>query len=558
MATLLVIHGSDQGKRFTLTGHLTRIGRDATNPIRVQDTEISRQHAELRTRDGEYQLTDLGSSNGTYVNGQRVREVMLRSGDRVQVGQTIFVYSSGVVPSRDELASRISVIAHAKGERASSIVQSIPQREGSKYLTNPETAQGEWVRNALANLTVLYQASQAISHIIDIDELLSRMLELAFQSIPADRGCVLLQDPRTRECEPRAMHWREGVSRDERIEISRTIVDYVMTKGDGVRTSDAAADERFAGGHSIMKYGISEAVCAPMEGRHGMLGVIYLDNRVPATALLEARPRQRFDDEHLRLLIAIARQAALAVEETRYHHALVQSERLAAVGQTIATLSHHVKNILQGVKGGSHLIELGLRDTDATMIRRGWNIVNKNQTKIYNLVMDMLSYSKEREPALELGNLNETVQEVAELMSQHATDVGVTLQVNLDASLPTLAFDPEGLHRAVLNIVTNAIDATEEVEHGRVEIRTQFDAERGRAQISVRDNGAGIATDELPNLFTLFSSTKGARGTGLGLPVSEKILREHGGSVQVQSTPGAGTTFLLELPVRTEHHTMTF
>jgi signal transduction histidine kinase len=555
LATLLIIYGNEQGKRFTLEGDCLRLGRDVSNPIRLRDTEISRQHAELRRQDQEYLLTDLGSSNGTYLNGQRVREAKLKTGDRIQVGQTVLVFQAGTAASRDELAAKISMIAHAKGERTSSIVQSISQQEGSKYLTNPETAQGEWIRRALANLAVLYQASQAMSHIIDIDELLSRMLELAFQSIPADRGCVLIQHSGSGECEPRALHWREGVSRNEQIVISRTIVDYVLAHGEGVRSSDAAADERFAS-ESIMKYGISEAVCAPMEGRHGMLGVIYLDNRVHGAELLEARPKRRFDDEHLKLLIAIGRQAALAVEETRYHQALVQSERLAAVGQTIATLSHHVKNILQGIKGGSHLIELGLRDDEKDLIRRGWDIVDKNQNKIYNLVMDMLSYSKEREPAFELGSLNEVVQEVVELMGPHANDVGVQLRVQLDATLPWIAFDPEGIHRALLNIVTNAIDATEEAQNGCVEVTTEYVPAQVLARVLVRDNGAGMAAEDLPNLFTLFTSTKGARGTGLGLPVSEKILREHGGQIQVSSKPGAGATFVLELPARQETPTM--
>src|SRR5207249_10376630 len=126
-------------------------------------------------------------------------------------------------------------------------------------------------------------------------------------------------------------------------------------------------------------------------GRHETLGVLYLDTQVvhPGTA-----PRStgmgKFTDDHLSLAIAIAHQAALAVEETRYHHAMVQAERLAAIGQTIAALSHHSKNSLQGLRSGSEILKMGLGDKDEELLQRGWRIVEKNQGKIYDLVMDML------------------------------------------------------------------------------------------------------------------------------------------------------------------------
>jgi len=114
----------------------------------------------------------------------------------------------------------------------------------------------------------------------------------------------------------------------------------------------------------------------------------------------------RFTEDHLKLAGAVAHQAALAVEETRYHQALLQAERLAAIGQTIASLSHHIKNILQGLRSGSEILKMGLKDKDDRLIQQGWRVAEKNQGKIYDLVMDMLSYSKEREPAVEMTDLN--------------------------------------------------------------------------------------------------------------------------------------------------------
>ena len=110
----------------------------------------------------------------------------------------------------------------------------------------------------------------------------------------------------------------------------------------------------------------------PMKGRHETLGVLYLDTLSTARDVVaRGSPTGKFTEDHLALAIAIAHQAALAVEETRYHQAMVQAERLAAIGQTIAALSHHIKNILQGLRSGSEILKMGLEDKDETLLQQG-------------------------------------------------------------------------------------------------------------------------------------------------------------------------------------------
>jgi len=291
-----------------------------------------------------------------------------------------------------------------------------------------------------------------------------------------------------------------------------------------------------------------------MQGRYHTVGVIYIDTSISPQRIIQHGQATKFNEEHLKLMIAIAHQAALAVEDTRYYSAMVQAERLAAVGQTIATLSHHIKNILQGIRGGSFLIKEGLSQHDETMVGKGWEFVEKNQERISNLVMDMLTFSKEREPDLMPSNLNQVVSDVVELMSSRARDREVDLECQPAPMMPTLTFDPEGIHRAVLNVITNAIDACEprtcekENHRGRVLVRTEFDPAAAVARITVEDNGSGIAPEDLESIFSLFVSHKGSRGTGLGLPVSEKIMKEHGGRITVASELGAWTRFTFELP----------
>jgi signal transduction histidine kinase len=258
----------------------------------------------------------------------------------------------------------------------------------------------------------------------------------------------------------------------------------------------------------------------------------------------------KFTEDHLKLAIAIAHQAALAVEDTRYHQAMVHAERLAAIGQAMAALSHHIKNILQGLRSGSEILKMGLADKNEALLQQGWKIAEKNQNKIYDLVMDMLSYSKEREPAIEETDANGIVQDVVELLQGRVKEIGAKLETRLQQDLCSVPADPEGLHRALLNIISNAIDAVEERKNPTVGVITQLEPGAEWIRIIVVDNGVGIALDKQPEIFKPFVSSKGARGTGLGLAVSRKILREHGGDILVQSQPGKGSKFILRLPLK--------
>lgn len=568
MPRLIVIKGADEGRQFALDADVLPIGRDSTSRVRLTDTEASRRHAELvRTPDG-YRVRDVGSANGTFVNNQSVRDALLQPGDHVQIGQTVLVYAldRGERAPASDLADRISMIAR---QDDLSIVKTVADTEGSRILANPDRLEGPPARTAQV-LAVLYEVIQTTSHTIDLEPLLERILDLIFRTIQADRGCILLRttaplqeghgtgpDPgpvSSGEFEPRAVRWRDADGREEKVPVSRTIVDYVLNEKKGILVSDAQRDERFQSVQSIVRNAIREVICVPMKGRHQTLGVLYLDTSTPAMRLAAGGQTGKFSGDHLTLAIAIAHQAAMAVEETRYYQAMVNAERLAAVGQTVAALSHHIKNILQGLELGGNMVDTALKDHPDAMACRGWEIVRKNQGKIRELVMDMLSYSKEREPAIEPTDLNALVRDVIELMAPRAQERGITLATRLDETLPRVPADPEGIHRSLLNIVTNAFDAVEEAEQPRVVIGTSHELlDAGKepfVRIQVRDNGAGVPPEKLADIFRPFVSTKGSRGTGLGLAVSRKALREHGGDIVVDSRVGVGSVFTLRLPLR--------
>jgi signal transduction histidine kinase/pSer/pThr/pTyr-binding forkhead associated (FHA) protein len=548
--TLFVIRGIDQGSRFELNESTIRLGRDPSSTIPLHDTEVSRHHAEIRWVDGEYTISDLNSSNGTFINGQRIHSHQLASGDQLQVGSTLMLYTGPAEESQENLADVVSIGASSETLDNSHIVRSVTQQEGSRIFDlASELPQNSWLARARSNLQVMYRTALAVSHTLDIDQLLQRIMELIFEWVEADRGCIMLMDPASKTLQPKVRRTRKGVRADERISISKTILDYVTNRNEGVLTSDARQDDRWSAGGSIVQMGVREAICVPMRGRYDVVGAIYIDTSTSAQQLIQKGMANKFTEDHLKLMIAIGHQAALAVEDTRYYSAMVQAERLAAVGQTIATLSHHIKNILQGIRGGSYLIQMGLKDHDEEITRKGWNIVERNQNRISALVMDMLTFSKEREPDLTVANINTVVSDVIELMRVTADEASVKLEWEPGDPMPDLIFDPEAIHRAVLNVVTNAIDAVSERETpGEIKATTQYLPAEKLVQIIVEDNGPGIPADQMEHLFSPFIASKKSRGTGLGLPVSQKILGEHGGRILVESEPGQGCRFTLELP----------
>jgi len=547
---LFVIQGADQGKRFELKSKAMALGRENANPVRLHDTEVSRRHAEVRQVDeSAYQVVDLGSANGTFVNGARVEQHELCSGDRLQIGSTLMLFTDPGDSANQDLSDKIDIVSRSHVLDGSRIVRAMTHQEGSEIFNDaPAEGASPWLARARSNLQIMYRTALAVSHTLDIDQLLNRIMQLIFEWVEADRGCIMLLNPETKQLEPKARRNRKGVSSDEKLSISKTILDFVTERNEGVLTSDAREDNRWNPAASILQMGIREAICVPMQGRYDVVGIIYIDTSITPQRMMQQGGGNKFTEEHLKLMIAIAHQAALAVEDTNYYSAMVQAERLAAIGQTIAMLSHHIKNILQGIRGGSYLIEMGLSGHDENVVRKGWGMVDRNQNKISALVMDMLTFSKEREPEPVPSDINQVVGEVIELMQTRAAEMNVALEWTPAEQPPTLTFDPEGIHRAVLNVVTNALDACDKEEGGRVRVATQYDAVEGMIRVTVEDNGVGIPADEIDKIFAIFVSHKGGRGTGLGLPVSQKILKEHGGQIRVESKPGEGSRFILELP----------
>ena len=226
---------------------------------------------------------------------------------------------------------------------------------------------------------------------------------------------------------------------------------------------------------------------------------------------------------------------------------LIRSGRLAATGQTVASISHSIKNILDGLRGGAYIYNRGQRVEDPDARAEGWSMVERNIDLISSLVADLLNYAKDRKPDLQPCNPNDLVADVLAVMAPRARAAEIALETHLDPAVVPTALDSHAMHQCLSNLVTNAIDAAKGSLDGWVRVCTSLSRD-DQLEILVQDSGPGIAPKVADELFSSMVSTKGSKGTGLGLLVVHKIVSEHRGTVVVDPDQAPGATFRVLLP----------
>ncbi|MBW2618999.1 MAG: response regulator [Deltaproteobacteria bacterium] len=229
---------------------------------------------------------------------------------------------------------------------------------------------------------------------------------------------------------------------------------------------------------------------------------------------------------------------------------LLEAERLAAIGQTVASVAHSVKNVLAGLRGGVFMVKEGLKQDDPTIRDQGVNMLERNMRQIKSFVTDLLTISKPREPEMSPLEPYALAAEAVEVMSLEAEAKVVELVLGDRKGEVSVNGERRLLLDAMVNLVSNAIDAAAEVVSGRVEAGVRANGEE--VFFEVKDNGPGLSEEARAHIFQGFYSSKGGAGTGLGLMVANKTAREHGGRVEFESQPGKGATFRLVLPLHQE------
>ena len=222
--------------------------------------------------------------------------------------------------------------------------------------------------------------------------------------------------------------------------------------------------------------------------------------------------------------------------------------QLTNLGLLVGSVSHGIKGLLTGLDGGMYLLNTGIEKGRTDRVEEGWKMVRRNVEQIRSVVLDLLYIAKEREPAWESVSLQDTASAAAEIVRPKAESLGVHLDVSLEHAGRCEA-EPKSLQASFVNLLENALDACR-IDKRKDGHRVGFTLreEEGCAVAVVEDNGIGMDQETRDKLFTLFFSSKGLEGTGLGLFIAHKVIQKHGGTLQVDSQPGCGSRFTVRLP----------
>lgn len=302
-----VVYTDPSGVRREVTFETRlRVGRHPNQDLQLLDRVVSKAHAVIESRGSAYVVYDAGSRNGTIHNGEVIAGASsLRDGDEVTLGGTTLTFHADGGES-ESLKTRVTIMDDGY---ESSIRKRLKDTGSRLFPAVDQVSDLDQLRADYEKLRIANELNQAVSLEWELDTLLERILEKAFEMFPADRGVIMLMNGESGELEPRAMKSRyEKISGGRDIRISETILREVVDEKTAVLSGNAQIDERFGGAHSIILSGIKATMSVPLLYRDLLLGVIHLDSQLAAGA---------FTEKDLALLSGFANQAANAIEHAR-------------------------------------------------------------------------------------------------------------------------------------------------------------------------------------------------------------------------------------------------
>ena len=236
---------------------------------------------------------------------------------------------------------------------------------------------------------------------------------------------------------------------------------------------------------------------------------------------------------------------------------MIKAERLASIGETVASLAHCIKNISTGLGGGMYMVHTGVAKEKPDMIEEGWSMFQRNLERVSDLILDLLRYARQTEPQRTSCRLNNIISEVVRTFKKHADSHQIKLNKLPASNLTDAYIERDGIHRMLGHLVSNAIDAciydADTSKKWEVTVTTKIETAADSGEtilIEVIDNGCGMTDEVKAHLFQRFFTTKAGRGIGLGLLVTQKIIHDHDGEIFIESEDGKGTTVLVRLPAK--------
>ena len=296
-----------------------------------------------------------------------------------------------------------------------------------------------------------------------------------------------------------------------------------------------------------------------------MLAILEEEQLLGFLALRDERLREAYSSDEIELFRGVAASIGVTLQNSQVYERMKERERLAALGQMAAGLAHEIRNPLGSIKGAAQVLLPIVEDTkkngnteaDDRSIKEFLAIIVEEVDRLNNIVSQFLDYARPYRGDPKPLDVNEVVRRTLQLLEKEEGAHKVEISTALFEGLPQVRADPEQLRQVFLNLSLNAIQAMTEGGTGKLQVSTSLrrSTRRGATaaflEVRFRDTGVGIPASDLKSLFIPFFTTH-EKGTGLGLPISQRIIENHGGTIEVRSKPGAGSTFTVLLPIEAD------
>jgi len=388
---------------------------------------------------------------------------------------------------------------------------------------------------------VLQRISSFISSIYSLQHLLSLIMEESKNILNAEASSLLLYDSKEKVL---FFEVAEGEKAKEvkkiKLKLGQGIAGVCGKERKIINVKDVSKDRRFyTDADKKTQFSTRSILAVPLTRKKKLLGVLEVLNK---------KDGKCFTRKDEQLMEIIANQAAVCIENTSLYMENIKNAKMAGVGEAMLSLSHDIKNILNGLTGGIYLVDSTFSAQKDEYVSEGWKIVKTNVNRISDLILDMLNYSSKKIPCFQEVMLGDFIREVVSVYDEKLKEKKVRLDFRFDSRISKAFLDTTGMQRVILNIFSNAFEAVSQ-DSGCIEITTLLDENMRGYSLDIRDNGKGIPPENLKHIFEIFFTTKGHKGTGLGLAVVKKIVAEHKGTVKVDSEIDKGTAFTITLPL---------
>lgn len=276
---------------------------------------------------------------------------------------------------------------------------------------------------------------------------------------------------------------------------------------------------------------------------HSFLAVPVQDSgeRVIGVITVANAKKSFFSSDDEWFVRTYATEVALAIEKQKFLQQSLSALRLASIGETVAGLSHCIKNIAHALRGSSYIIKRAIDSNNVRDIKVAWEILDRHIESLANLSLDVLTYEPSARKREKGTKLNDVVSHVVKLFQEEARARSIALKMQLGEDVDPCSFNARGIYRCLINLITNAFDACP-LSEGVVTVSTGRIGDR-ELMISVSDNGGGIEERSRAEIFDIFKTSKAGSGSGLGLPTVADIINDHNGKIEIDTKPGKGTIF---------------